>query len=88
MDDKLRNTLNLIQKLAATNKDFKAELQKLYGGTSSAKSIYNSDILENPIATGNGKIDSIYELCVEKVLQKQAIQFYEDFPIENLLFRS
>ena len=85
MDEKLKKTLDLIKVLAAKNKDFEAELQKLYGGTSSANTVLMDNVdLKDPISTGNDKIDSIYELCVEKVLQEQAEQFYKDFPIEDI----
>jgi len=31
------------------------------------------------------KIDDIYELCVEKILRKQAEEFYKDFPIKSII---
>ena len=31
------------------------------------------------------KIDDIYELCIEKILRKQAEEFYKDFPIKSII---
>lgn len=31
------------------------------------------------------KIDDIYELCIEKILRKQAEDFYKDFPIKTII---
>lgn len=33
----------------------------------------------------NKKIDSIYELCVERIIHEQAVKFYNGFPIEQLI---
>lgn len=33
----------------------------------------------------DGKIDDIYEYCIEQVIKEQAEQFYKDFPIKELV---
>ena len=35
-------------------------------------------------AGSNSKIDSIYELCIERIIHDQAVRFYNGFPIEEL----
>lgn len=35
-------------------------------------------------AESNSKIDSIYELCIERIIHDQAVRFYNGFPIEEL----
>ena len=35
-------------------------------------------------AKNNSKIDSIYELCIERIIHEQAVRFYNRFPIEEL----
>ena len=37
----------------------------------------------NPVAN-NERIDQIYEYCIEKVVRRQAEDFYADFPIKSL----
>ncbi len=34
---------------------------------------------------GGGKIDAIYEYCIERVAREQANQFYKDFPIKQII---
>ena len=47
----------------------------------------NKDLLEvflnqlSPLlSTGEKRLDSIYELCIEKIIREQATAFYKDFP--------
>ena len=51
----------------------------------------NKDLLEvflnqlSPLlSTGEKRLDSIYELCIEKIIREQAKAFYNNFPIEEI----
>jgi len=35
----------------------------------------------------DSKIDDIYELCIEKIIQEQAEQFYKNFPIKEIILQ-
>ena len=38
-------------------------------------------------STGESRLDEIYELCIEKIIQEQATAFYKDFPIDEIRTR-
>lgn len=72
MEEKLANTIEKIQSLANQNAEFKGEMRKLFGKTSSSLSIDDE------------RINQIYEYCIEKVIHEQAKEFYKDFPLSDL----
>lgn len=74
MDGKLISTLDKISRLCSQNAEFDKELRKRFGITSSA----------NALTVDDERIDQIYEYCIEKVVRKQAQEFYSDFPIPSL----
>lgn len=74
MDEKIMSTLDKIIKLAQQNAEFNTELRKRLNVTS-----VNSAIL------GDERITQIYEYCIEKIIRKQAEEFYKDFPIKSIV---
>lgn len=74
MDDKLKSTLQKIKALADQNPEFANEMRKMFGNTSPAVSVSNSD----------SRINEIYEYCIEKVIRQQAEDFYKDFPLTTI----
>jgi hypothetical protein len=73
MEEKLKSTIDKIIRLANQNAEFGKELRKRLRMASS--SIIN---------TTDGKIDDIYEYCIEKVVRRQAEEFYADFPLSSI----
>ena len=74
MDDKLKTTIEKIVRLASQNAEFDVELRKRLGTTSPASVMTIDDV----------KLDEIYEYCIEKVVRKQAADFYSDFPLTTI----
>lgn len=74
MDEKLKPTLEKIVQLTRQNQEFDLELRKALQITPSASSVSISD----------EKLDQIYEYCIEKIIRKQAMEFYKGFPIESI----
>lgn len=74
MDEKLKPTLDKILRLANQNSEFDMELRKALEIVPSASSVSISD----------EKIDQIYEYCIEKIIRKQATEFYKDFPLKSI----
>ena len=74
MDEKLKPTLEKIVQLTRQNLEFDLELRKALEITPSASSVSISD----------EKLDQIYEYCIEKIIRKQATEFYKGFPIESI----
>lgn len=74
MDEKLISTLNKISRLCSQNTEFDMELRKRLSITSSA----------NALPVDDERIVQIYEYCIEKVVRKQAQEFYSDFPIPSV----
>ena len=71
MDDKHKNTIDKIVTLARQDSEFGAELRRRLG--------------VNIVATtlDRDEIDEIYEYCIEKVIARQAQEFYADFPFKQ-----
>ena len=74
MEEKLINTLDKITRLCSQNQEFDRELRKKLGMASSASALSLDD----------ERIDQIYEYCIEKIVRKQAKEFYSDFPISSI----
>ena len=74
MDEKLNSTLNKVIWLCGQNAEFDKELRKRLGVAPSASVLPISD----------ERIDQIYEYCIEKVVRKQAREFYSDFPVSSI----
>lgn len=74
MDEKFKPTLEKIVQLTRQNQEFDLELRKALEITPSASSVSISD----------EKLDQIYEYCIEKIIRKQATEFYKGFPIESI----
>ena len=74
MDEKIRSTLDKIFQLTQQNAEFDAELRKRLSVAPA-----NSSILDDE------RIEQIYEYCIEKIIRKQAKEFYADFPIKSII---
>lgn len=74
MDEKLMSTLDKICRLTQQNTEFGAELRKRLNVASANSAIIDDD-----------RITQIYEYCIEKIIRKQAKEFYEDFPIKSIV---
>lgn len=73
MDDKLMSTIDRITRLTQQNAEFDMELRKRLK-VASANSVLSDD----------ERITEIYEHCIEKIIKKQADEFYKDFPLESI----
>lgn len=73
MEAKLNETIDKIVKLSTQNAEFGKELRKRLGETNSTS------------ALGDERLDQIYEYCIEKIVRRQAEEFYSDFPIKSLV---
>lgn len=72
MDEKLSTTVDKIAVLCKQNPEFAKVLQ--------------SKICAVPNSTEfDSRLDYIYEYCIEKVIKKQAEEFYADFPIKGIV---
>ena len=74
MDEKLKPTLNKIVQLTKQNPEFEKELRKALEIRPSA----------NSASIDDERINQIYEYCIEKIIRRQATEFYSDFPIESI----
>lgn len=74
MDEIIRSTLDKIFQLTQQNAEFDAELRKRLSVAPA-----NSSILDDE------RIEQIYEYCIEKIIRKQAKEFYADFPIKSII---
>lgn len=73
MDDKLMSTIDKITRLTQQNSEFDMELRKRLNVASA-----------NSVLPDDERINQIYEYCIEKVIRKQAIEFYADFPLQSV----
>ncbi len=73
MDDKLISTIEKITRLTQQNAEFDVELRKRLN-VASANSVLSDD----------ERINQIYEYCIEKIIRKQAEEFYKDFPLQSI----
>jgi len=75
MDEKLKSTINKIIQLSKQNEEFNVELRKALEIMPSANSVLFDD----------ERINQIYEYCIEKIIRKQAEEFYKDFPLQSIV---
>lgn len=73
MDEKIMSILDRICKLTQQNSEFDAELRK------------RLNVASTNFAITDERITQIYEYCIEKVIRKQAEEFYADFPIKSIV---
>lgn len=73
MDEKLKATIQKIQLLAAQNPDFEREMRSIFGGKASI------------ILNDYKRLDDIYEYCIQKIIKKQAEDFYKNFQLNSLI---
>lgn len=75
MNNKKIETINKIYRLTQQDAEFNEALRKKLG----------TEVSESGTVVINGdRIDDIYEYCIEKVIKKQAQEFYEDFPLKSI----
>ena len=67
------STIDRITRLTQQNAEFDVELRKRLK-VASANSVLSDD----------ERITEIYEHCIEKIIKKQADEFYKDFPLEAI----
>ena len=72
MDDKLKQVLHKVELLCEQNPEFAAALREKFGA--------NAELIES----SNDKLDEMYEYCIERVVKKQAEEYYTSFPIEEI----
>ena len=74
MDEKIISTLDKIYRLSQQNAEFDSKLRKRLNVASATSAIIDDE-----------RIIHIYEYCIEKILRKQAEEFYKDFPIKSII---
>lgn len=74
MDDTIKSILHKVIQLTRQNPEFNTELRKELEIAPSAKSV----------SINEGKLEHIYEYCIEKILKKQAEEFYQSFPMKSI----
>lgn len=77
MDKRLIDTIEKIKTLSSLNAEFNAAMRELFGKTDSASSVFSG--------SPDGRIDEIYEYCIERVIKEQSEQFYKYFPIREIV---
>lgn len=75
MEENKKAAIEKIYKLTKQDAEFNDELRKKLGITSSA----NSALIDDE------RLNHIYEYCIEKIIRKQAEDFYKDFPISSII---
>lgn len=75
MDEKLKCTIDKIVQLSKQNSEFDTELRKRL----------EMPLPQNVVSVGDNRIEQIYEYCIEKIVRKQAQEFYKDFPISSII---
>ena len=73
MDEKKTTTIDKIYQLTKQDAEFNEELRKKLEITSA----------ESP-TIDDERLDQIYEYCIEKIIRKQANEFYHDFPLNSI----
>ena len=74
MEERLIIALEKISLLTQQNPESNIELRKRLDVTSSSTAIKEDE-----------RINQIYEYCIEKIIRKQAEEFYKDFPLKSIL---
>ncbi len=73
MDEKLKQVLHKVELLCDQNPEFsKALARKL------------EQEISQSTPSSNAQLDEIYEYCIERVVRKQAQEYYAAFPIESI----
>jgi hypothetical protein len=75
MDDKIKSAIDKIVVLSKQNQEFATELIRALGYSDST----------NLVSSDDERINQIYEYCIEKIIRKQAQEFYQDFPIKSIV---
>lgn len=75
MEDNKKVAIEKIYQLTKQDAEFNEELRKKLGITSDADSAVIDD----------ERLSQIYEYCIEKIIRKQAEDFYKDFPISSIV---
>ena len=75
MEENKKAAIEKIYLLTKQDVEFNEELRKKLGITSSASSAFIDD----------ERLNQIYEYCIEKIIRKQAEDFYKDFPITTIV---
>ena len=75
MEENKKVAIEKIYQLTKQDAEFNDELRKKLRITSSA----NTAIIDDE------RISQIYEYCIEKIIRKQAEDFYKDFPISSII---
>ena len=73
MDENKVKAIDKIYRLTLQDAEFSEELRKKLGIVSSA----------NAVIVDDERISQIYEYCIEKIIRKQAEEFYNDFPLKT-----
>lgn len=74
MEENKKAAIEKILLLTKQDAEFNDELRKKLGITSSA----NSTLIDDE------RLNQIYEYCIEKIIRKQAEDFYKDFPLLDI----
>lgn len=74
MEENKKTAIEKIYLLTKQDAEFNEELRKKLGITPSASSAFMED----------ERLNEIYEYCIEKIIRKQADDFYKDFPIPEI----
>lgn len=74
MEENKKAAIEKIYQLTKQDAEFNEELRKKLGITSVA----NSGIIDDE------RLNQIYEYCIEKIIRKQADDFYKDFPFDTI----
>lgn len=75
MEENKKAAIEKIYQLTKQDAEFNEELRKKLGITSVA----NSALIDDD------RLNQIYEYCIEKIIRKQAEDFYKDFPITSIV---
>ena len=75
MENNKKAAIEKIYQLTKQDAEFNEELRKKLGITS----IANSAIIDDE------RLSQIYEYCIEKIIRKQAEEFYKDFPVPSII---
>ena len=73
MDEKLKNTIEKIYILSQQNSEFDIKLRKRLEIIPESSSLFEDE-----------RMNHIYEYCIEKIIRKQAEEFYADFPLKSI----
>lgn len=75
MEENKKAAIEKIYQLTKQDTEFNDELRKKLGITSSASSALIDD----------ERLNQIYEYCIEKIIRRQADDFYKDFPFDTII---